>query len=301
MNKYLVTASTLNLRSTPFIADGNILTRLANKEVVDVVDSTNPEWYKISCVNRKPVVDGYASSKYLQLVNGTPANTVTSIKPVHLEPKSISRRNNHGGYAYPLSEPDMPRITAATANKADVMHQIVSYLAVDKSARYQREPGKTYCNIYAYDYCYLTGAYLPRVWWTGKALIKLSQQQPVEPIYGVTVNEMNANSLYYWLNEWGDDFGWLRTYDADELQSKVNEGRTGIICGNNIKPSNSGHICCVIPEIEGITALRKSGKVVCPLTSQAGKSNFQLNTDPKFRDYQWWHFSSIEHFGFWYL
>lgn len=301
MEKYFVTASILNLRSSPSTTDNNnILTRLNNKEVLEVEDASNPDWYKVNCINRKPTIEGFAASRYLQKLNGDVTDTVNTIQAVNLKPNSSSRRNNHGGFQYPLSEPDMPRITSNTSNKVDVMHQIVSWLAVDKSARYQREPGKTYCNIYAFDYCYLTNAYLPRVWWTDRSLLKLQQGQALEAIYGVTVDEINANGLFRWLNEWGDDFGWTRTYDLTELQSKVNEGRTGIICGSNINPTHSGHICCVIPETNNITALRRDNKVICPLTSQAGLSNFQLNTDARFRDYEWWRFNSIGHFGFWY-
>lgn len=189
---------------------------------------------------------------------------------------------------------------ASITSRIESMHAVVSYLQVDKSMRYQKADGKTYCNVYAYDYCCLTGAYLPRVWWYDTALLQLKSGISLSAKLGISVYELKANRLYDWLDKWGLIFGWQRTYDLDDLQAKVNEGTTGIICGKNRDDTRSGHICCVIPETGTYTANRANAKIICPLTSQAGSRNFQLNIDPKYRNYVWWKSSQMIQTGFWY-
>lgn len=296
--EYFVTASLLNLRSSPALAEGNVLTVLKHQEIVDVMDTSNPSFYKVSCLKRNPVITGYASVSYLKPADNLVLDNIKYLEPVNLNPNASSRRDNHGAWQYPLSELDMPKIDqqASVNERINAMHSIVRYLQVDQSARYKRDV-HTYCNIYAYDYCYLTGAFLPRVWWTSKSLIALKAGGTVNPVYNVTVREINANSLFSWLEDWGYDYHWTRTYDLDELQTMVNEGKIGVICAANINPEVSGHICCVIPEKEGYNATRSSGRVVCPLLSQAGGMNFQY-----YNNNNWWVKSSsrFREYGFWY-
>lgn len=297
--QYVVTASLLNLRSSPAADEGNILTVLKEQEVVEVIDSSDEEFYKVSCINRKPVVDGYASKKYLAPIPAAPVTPDTGyLKPVNLKGNYASRRDNHAAWQYPLTESSMPRVDpmASVADKINAMHNIIAYLQVDKSARYQRDV-HTYCNIYAYDYCYLAGVFLPRVWWRGKALLDLKAGQNVSPLYGITVDEVSANGLFAWLEDWGGDYGWIRTYDLNELQAKVNEGRVGVICAANIHTALSGHICCVIPEKGDRIATRSSGVVVCPLLSQAGGKNL-----PYYNNNKWWVNLAKEFkgYGYWY-
>jgi hypothetical protein len=176
------------------------------------------------------------------------------------------------------------------------MHAIVAYLAVEKSLRY-RPDVHTYCNIYAYDFCYLAGIFLPRVWWTQKSILKLQAGTPVLATYESTVLELSANSLFAWLTEWGDDFRWTRTYDLDDLQSNVNQGNVGVICAANIHPNSSGHICCVLPETPEHPAMRAGGKVICPLLSQAGRHNFSY-----YNNNSWWVRLAANYrgIGYWY-
>lgn len=300
MGNYVVKANLLNLRSTPFSGNtGNIIAILKNEEVVSVTNDSNPQWYKVSCINRRPVIDGYAASQYLKPADD--ASTTPAVKfldPVYLKPNPLSRRDNHGAWQYPLSEPDMPetQISDTVINRVNSMHQIVQYLAVDRSVRYQRDL-HTYCNIYACDYCYLSGVFLPRVWWRDKSLLDLQQGKMANPVYNITVDEINANGLFSWLEQWGEEYNWKRTYDLDELQNKVNEGRPGVICAANINPAESGHICVVIPENGDKTATRDAGKIVCPLLSQAGAINMQYYNNNK-----WWIrlASRFRDTGFWY-
>jgi hypothetical protein len=297
--QYFVTVSLLNLRSTPAVANGNVLTVLKDQEVVEVTDASDAAFYKVSCINRKPVVDGYVSKKYLAPVQAIPVAAATAyLKPVNLKGNYASRRDNHAAWQYPLTESNMPMVdpNANAADRIATMHSIIAYLQVDKSARYRRDT-HTYCNIYAYDYCYLARVFLPRVWWRGKALLDLKAGQTIAPIYDVTVDEINANGLFAWFEDWGDDFGWTRTYDLNELQTKVNEGRVGVICAANINPQVSGHMCCVIPEKDDRAATRSSGSVVCPLLSQAGAQNL-----PYYNNNKWWvtQASRFKGAGYWY-
>jgi hypothetical protein len=94
------------------------------------------------------------------------------------------------------------------------LRQIVSWLGVEHHARYRPGGGTTYCNICSYDYCYLAGAYLPRVWWTSGAIADLRAGRTVPVQYNATVREINANGLYNWLQDYGPEFGWTRVQDA---------------------------------------------------------------------------------------
>jgi hypothetical protein len=63
----------------------------------------------------------------------------------------------------------MPTRTGATPDELRAsLGEVIDYIATDKPAhkRYQPRDGLTFCNIYAHDYCFLAGVYLPRVWWT---------------------------------------------------------------------------------------------------------------------------------------
>jgi hypothetical protein len=218
------------------------------------------------------------------------------IREAHLSASPYSKRSNSSHWAFPLAETDMPFAPAEpTAARLAGLNAIVSYLDVAHSPRYQ-PGGDTYCNIYACDYCYLAGVYLPRVWWLPAALAALEKREKVEPIYGKTVAEVSANGLYTWLHKWGAAFGWQHTTSLDMLQAKVNSGKVGLICGQSAQVARSGHIACVLPEAGKQTATYRAGKVHCPLLSQAGAIN-----RPYYNNARWWlQKGSIRAYGFWY-
>lgn len=66
------------------------------------------------------------------------------------------------------------RSAAGAAAKCADLRAIGDWLAVEESKRYLSGEGKTYCNVYAADYCYLAGVYLPRVWCNPKALAAIA-------------------------------------------------------------------------------------------------------------------------------
>ncbi|PWK77834.1 hypothetical protein LX99_02719 [Mucilaginibacter oryzae] len=298
-NLYTVTASALYLRSSAQSGDKlNIITVLKNSEQVDVMDATLADWYKVTTIQRNPNVTGFAASRYLKQVTVDDAAAqpaAAQFVPVNLPPNAASRRNNHAAWQYPLSEPDMPKVTSTdVAGRINEIYNVINYIAVDTSARY-RVDEHTYCNIYAYDYCYLCNVFLPRVWWTDKALQTVLAGGAVKPSYGNTVIELNANAIFRWLENWGEKFGWVRTYDLTDLQENVNQGKIGVISGPNKNPNRSGHICCVVPEKDGYKATRSGNAVVIPLLSQAGAKNIRFYSNNK-----WWLLPQIKEFGFWY-
>lgn len=171
-----------------------------------------------------------------------------------------------GGRAWRINDPAAPAGNGTPGR----LWEIADYLNVESSKRYEPRKGKTYCNVYASDFCNLAGAYLPRVWWMKTD----GCYKKVNPVYGKTVREMSANSLWKWLEDYGDIFGWDfiwgRGYDKrfSVAQQYVNEGKIVIISGFNMK--GPGHICVVLPESREIKA-----RADHPVISEAGGINYK--------------------------
>jgi hypothetical protein len=205
---------------------------------------------------------------------------------------------------------------AAEAGRADVaqavraglfranQHAVVETLNVTTSARYQPGNNKTFCNIYAYDFVSAMGGYLPRVWWTDRALRRIeagaevvtaeefrslqaegeSIENVIAPQYGATVSEMNANALNRWIRAHGADYGWREETDMTGAQDAANGGSIVILLARNANPRRSGHITIILAENGEHSANRaEDGSVSVPLQSQAGSSNFKYGAGR-----QWW-------------
>lgn len=287
----------LFLRSEPVVRDNTRIALLPMGHLVTKKgDSAVPNWWAVSTVLDGVGVEGFVNSKFLvPNADFVPPMPVSGISPVHLSTSSDTVRGNKSRLAYPLNEPGQKtRNPSATGTiKAGELTAIVDWLDVENMARYSRTPKNTYCNIYAYDYCYLAGVYLPRVWWTPPSITKLKQGQSVSPIYGQTVHELNANSLFNWLRDYGTKFGWNRTFDLTQMQNAANDGQVVIICAQNKIPNRSGHICPVVPETASATAKRNGQIVTTPLQSQAGADN------KKYFTRNWWLSATFRDFGFW--
>lgn len=303
--QYLITATSLNLRNGPSLNDV-IVCSLLNGQAVDVTDDSNPDWWFVSAIVNGNTVNGYVAARYLRvapaIVGTTQPLNPHNVIAVHYAGSPDAKRASVTARHAPLSEANLPQRNvgagATSSTKITDIYTIVNFLDVVNSARYQPTSKSTYCNIYAYDFCYLAQTYLPRVWWTSKTLMEFAKTPGFKPApsYGKNVVELNANSLYNWLDEWGDDFGWIRTYDLTDLQGKVNEGRGGIICAKRRDLSRSGHITCVVPEANGFSARRDGAKVTAPLQSQAGVKNKKFFSD------DWWVRLAKEYSdsGYWY-
>lgn len=183
-----------------------------------------------------------------------------------------------GSKAYPLNMPNLPKGDGTPES----IIKIFDFLNVESSPRYKRKEVNgvvvsTYCNIYAFDVANLAGAYLPRVWW-GQDAIKDLNTMDVQAKYGVTVFELNANSLFDWFAIYSDDFGWSKPKTLEDAQKLANEGEVVVIVAKQKITSRSGHIVVISPEINGQSHKIVNGKF-CPVQSQAGWSNKKYFVD----------------------
>jgi hypothetical protein len=142
----------------------------------------------------------------------------------------------------------------------------------------------------------MTEAYLPRVWWTTQALLKLQAGQSVPIKYGETVEERSANGLNDWFKQWGEHFGWRRVISLTEMQDAANQGKVCITLAR-AKPhfhNGHGHIVAVVPENATFKALRnQSGEVIKTVQSQAGAHNHDYVVQ------RWWDDGTYADFGHW--
>ncbi|MCL6286214.1 hypothetical protein M3P21_22235, partial [Ruegeria sp. 2012CJ41-6] len=157
------------------------------------------------------------------------------------------------------------------------------------SIRYLPAAGKTYCNIYAHDFAYLCGTYIPRVWWDKDALQDISNGKSIREEYGKTVSELNANSLHDWLENYGSEFNWKREKQIMNLQGRADDGSVCIIVARRKNRKRSGHISAVVPRSKGYTSKK------WPVESQAGSINYQYHIKRS----AWWEKEKFDSFSFW--
>lgn len=298
MSIFLVTATSLNIRSEPKVSGSNRLSVLTHGQAVNLINKDNAPWWLVSVNLHDKLMEGYVHSNHLQLVSEfQPLPSSSDIAEVHLkENRSSITRIRDGGRAFPLGEQSPPvRNGTTNAERADQIGSIISWLDVESSTRYLKKGSTTYCNIYAYDFCYLAGVYIPRVWWKEKSLLELSRGKPVEIRYGSTVRELNANAIHDWLEEFGTDFGWRPSFSVTECQQAANEGMVVIACAKRVATNRPGHICPFVPETVSHKATRRpNGDVSKPLQSQAGGRNFRYKSVTK-----WWTGEKFQSFGLW--
>ncbi|MDO9075403.1 MAG: DUF1906 domain-containing protein [Rubrivivax sp.] len=228
----------------------------------------------------------------------TPAPALPRLPIAQMPENSPSaRRNGTGGRASPIGEASRKTRdpAASPATRVVQLKALADWLAVESSARYARTPDATFCNVYAADYGYLAGTYLPRVWWTHPALLRLARGEDVPVLYGDTVREMRADDLFAWLVDMGPMFGWRRVFDGSALQSAANAGGVGVICADRLAAGRSGHITVVVPEDADHKAQRDAdGHVTQPLQSQAGAVNRRYGSAGN----SWWMSSDFVDRGF---
>jgi hypothetical protein len=228
------------------------------------------------------------------------AEPTTGVVAVYMPRRSgVITRRTERATPHSLNEPNQPGRNGATAaERCAELAAIIDWLGVDEDShlRYQPKPGTTYCNIYAHDYCFLAGVYLPRVWWTAAAIECLAKGETVEPLYENTIEEQRANDLFRWLRDFGLRFGWRQTGTLSKLQEAANLGGIGIIVARRKEDGKSGHIVAVVPETNEQRAKRDSkGNVTAPLQSQAGSVNFRYRAAPN----EWWKGEQFADSAFW--
>lgn len=257
------------------------------------------------------LLHGFSSHKLLVAddaaePDGMPAAPEAPAPPAALIPAvtmprragSVTRRRDAAG-AHSLNETGQPRRAGTGAEELRAeLAAIVDWLAVDdaRHLRYQPRGGATFCNVYAHDYCHLAGVFLPRVWWTPRALLRLAAGETVEPLLGETIEELRANDLFRWLRDFGAGFGWRQTGTPTKLQREVDQGAVGVIVARRKEDGRSGHAALVVPETAAETARRDAaGEVVAPLQSQAGASNFRYGRGRA----AWWNDAQFAESAFW--
>ncbi len=309
-----VVPTQLNLRSAPRVAaDTWIAVLNQHSEVEHLGDAGLAGWVRVRVKLNGVLREGCVAERYLAALPArprargraavplaAPVAAAAAIAPAHMQQnrRDITRERD-GGRAYPLGEAGRPGRSATTpVRRAAQLLAIADYLDSEAPAhrRYQPKSGTTYCNIYACDYCYLAGVYLPRVWWTDRALQRLHGGDEVAVSYGQTVRELNANSLHDWLEEHGTGHGWRREIDLTTLQAAANAGEVCLIVGKRSDLNRSGHIVAVAPEHAGFEARRSAaGEVLRPVESQAGTRNFRYAVGRS----AWWLNARFQSFAFW--
>jgi hypothetical protein len=293
-----VTAPQLNLRRAPTTASVPPLAVLREGQVVRVLGAAVEPWRRIRVTLGGSDVIGFVSGRFLEAVGApAPERAPVLVPPVHFradDPRS--RRDSTTRRAQPLGESPRPaRDPAATAAvRVAQLGEIVRWLAVDSSDRYQRTE-VTFCNVYAADFCFLANVYLPRTWWTDSALTRIGRGEQPEVIYEATVREMRADDLFAWLVAFGPQFGWRRVFDATALQDAANAGGVGVVCADLEADGKPGHITLVVPETPADRARRDADRnVTLPLQSQAGAVNFRYSIVGR----PWWEDIGFREHGF---
>lgn len=295
---HVVIASALNLRSEPQVRPGNRLAVLVQGSPVDVLDDREGDWWQVQARPDGAEVMGFVAARHLAAAVAAPDPEKTVGLRVHLAALPPRARRDHAGArAFPLNEPGQPGRDGTTpAQRAAALDRIIDWLDVEHSPRYLREGSATFCNIYAYDLCYLAGAYLPRVFWHADVLPQVLAGQPVPVRYGQTVSELNANALHEWLQRFGPQLGWRRSFNFDQAQAAANAGEIAVLVAQRVERNQSGHIVVLVPERAQIQALRDpTGKVLRPVTSEAGATNRQRSVPPS----QWWTAAKFREWALW--
>jgi hypothetical protein len=287
----------LNLRSAPNPNANNIIAVIPHgHQVSKLAESQTPNWWQVSTTLNNSAVEGFVNKKFLS-PEDEPLVTADGVVEVHLPTagKTVTRANQLR--AFPLTEiPPVKRDKdSPLATRVSAIRQLIDWFKVESSVRYLPTGGTTFCNIYAYDYCFMTGAYLPRVWWTAQSLIKLQNGETVPVKYGETVEEITANGLTNWFKEFGEHFEWQRVFSLTDMQNAANNGSVCITVAR-AKPQfhhGHGHIVAVVPENETFRALRQNGEVLKTVQSQAGAHNHDYVVQ------RWWDDGTYADFGHW--
>lgn len=288
-----VASTALNLRSEPQVRLGNRIAVLPSQQAVEKLDEHDSDWWRVAVELHGADGEGFVASRFLEThpvdpvqLPEAPEVALGSLPQAHLaENRPDITRAVASGRAFPLGEPLRPGRTSDDLDaRALEVSNILDWLDVENSLRYQPTTRSTFCNIYAHDVCYLANAYLPRVWWTGGALLRIRSGETVPVLYGKTVEELNANSLLTWLADFGAAFGWHRTLELNALQEAANQGAIGIIVARHQDANRSGHIAVVEREGADLEAARTGAGVTRPITSQAGRRNHRRQVPPQ----PWW-------------
>ena len=294
-----ITIDTLNLRREPGLGN-NIIFPMPPETIVEKIDEKSG-WFQVRTLRANNVVIGFAFSQFLKqttLPFPEPEPPLSNVPVVHLNPGSNVITRGGTGRAFPLNEPGLVKVDlrqiADPGERRVQIGRVLDFLDVERSLRYAPNTKNTFCNIYAYDVAFCLGAYIPRVWWTSGAIVRLVAGEQVKPVYDKTVTELNANRLADWFEQFGASFGWRFLTDPTILQQEANQGKLGVIVAQRVNQNFSGHIVAVPPETATQRATRNGNAVTIPLQSQAGARNRKY-----FANLNWWSDAKFKKFTFW--
>lgn len=306
MTKLMVTSEGLNFRSSPSSTKrDNIISPLPRGHPLEKISDAAVEgWIAVRTIISGETLQGFVYGNHTGAVAAS-GPTILPLQGGKLPPADRGKNRNAtrvsasaGMRTFALGEPGSPSPPSKHSDgRAAGIVNIINWLDCGRTthARWWPAGGQTFCNIYTYDVCTFAGAYLPRVWWNDRALQQLHADQPIEVAIPATVRELNANSLYEWLEEHGADFGWTRHFHPGDVQEAANSGRVAIISAQRINLNRSGHINVVVPEHGQNRASRAGSMVTRPLQSNAGTDNYTVGV----RANAWWRSANFRAFGFW--
>lgn len=125
---------------------------------------------------------------------------------------------------------------------------VVAQFEVEKTARYQRTPGATYCNIFSWDVTRALRCEIPH--WVNSA------GDPVPPGRG---GELSANLTLDWLKVHGPRFLWTPC-SRDQAADAAERGEGSVAVWANPNPRRSGHIAVGVPAVEaGVFHIAQAG------------------------------------------
>jgi len=113
--------------------------------------------------------------------------------------------------------------------------KIIEKFDVEKETRYSPRDGKTYCNIFVWDVTIAMHAEIPH--WCDIG----GNPSPPE---AKNARRMNSNSVWEWLQKYGQKFGWKKVTKEDAFRA-ANSGKPTIAIWSN--PAGNGHIVIVRP------------------------------------------------------
>lgn len=142
------------------------------------------------------------------------------------------------------SQPGKPTDPAITSNvwnrSAPLYTSVINQFSVETNERYQPDGG-TYCNIFVWDVTSAMGAEIPH-YYDAKTGRPMSRGEK-------GANQMNANAMYKWLHEYGDQYGWYEV-DPKEAQQLANDGHPVVTA--LYRSGRHGHVQVVCPSSDGL-------------------------------------------------
>lgn len=190
-------------------------------------------------------------------------------------------KNDPKSRHHSLNEPNALRLRANASKANSHLSDVIDWLNVEQSQRYDSIDNNPACNIYAADVCYLCNIPFPPANYHDFNSCNMK-------------TEFTSNMFLNWLASDGLKLGWRRARNLDEVQTAVNGGSVGLIIAKSIKLSERGHVSIVVPETTNTKAIRKGGKVTYPVQSTAGRK-----CQNRFANLDWWNANRHNELSLW--